>query len=85
MSDSERQEHGRGLLASSVERAVGSYLTTLEGEGITNLYGLVLAEVEAPLLRCVLDHTGGNQSLAAQLLGLNRGTLRKKMRRYGLL
>ena len=52
---------------------------------IRDSFGLVLAEVEAPLLRCVLDHTGGNQSLAAQVLGLNRGTLRKKMRRYGLL
>ena len=73
------------LLAASVESAVGSYLTTLEGEGVTNLYALVLAEIEAPLLRCVLEHTGGNQSLAAEVLGLNRGTLRKKMRRYGLL
>tara|TARA_Y100001968_G_scaffold256780_1_gene243258 strand:- start:145 stop:402 length:258 start_codon:yes stop_codon:yes gene_type:complete len=85
MSEPEREERGNGLLAASVESAVGRYLTSLEGEGITDLYGLVLAEVEAPLLRCVLEHTGGNQSLAAEVLGLNRGTLRKKMLRYGLL
>jgi Fis family transcriptional regulator len=41
--------------------------------------------VEGPLLSCVLQHTGNNQSRAAQMLGLNRGTLRKKMRRYRLL
>ena len=46
---------------------------------------MVLSEVEAPLLRRVLDYTGNNQSHAATLLGLNRGTLRKKLRKYGLL
>ena len=82
---SEGEEPRNSLLATSVEDAVGGYLTTLEGEGVTNLYTLVLEEIEAPLLRCVLAHTGGNQSLAAEVLGLNRGTLRKKMRHYGLL
>lgn len=81
----EMDTSGNSMLAASVESAVGSYLRLLEGEGVTNLYSLVLAEIEAPLLRCVLEHTGGNQSLAAEVLGLNRGTLRKKMRRYGLL
>ncbi len=74
-----------GLLSASVENAVDGYLTSLSGEGVTGLYALVLAEVEAPLLRCVLQHTRGNQVLAAEVLGMNRGTLRKKMRQYGLL
>jgi Fis family transcriptional regulator len=50
-----------------------------------NLYELVLREVEAPLMEAVLKHTDGNQSEAATMLGLNRGTLRKKMKQYGLL
>jgi Fis family transcriptional regulator, factor for inversion stimulation protein len=45
----------------------------------------VLCEVELPLLNCVLRHTAQNQSQTAQILGLNRGTLRKKMKKYGLL
>ena len=43
------------------------------------------AEVEAPLLACVLEHTDGNQTRAADALGLNRGTLRKKLKLYGLI
>jgi len=48
------------------------------------LYRLVLAEVEPPLLTAVLDYCQGNQSRAAQLLGMNRGTLRKKLVHYGI-
>ena len=46
---------------------------------------MVLTEVEAPLLATVLQHTGGNQSKAAEVLGLNRGTLRKKLKEHNLL
>jgi len=49
------------------------------------LYDLVLAEVEAPLLEVTLTYVQGNQSKAAELLGLNRGTLRKKLKQYDLL
>ena len=50
----------------------------------SNLYDLVLREVEPPLLQIVLQRTRGNQTKAADLLGINRGTLRKKLRLYGL-
>jgi Fis family transcriptional regulator len=50
----------------------------------TNLYEMVISEVEAPLLQAVLKYTEGNQSQAAALLGMNRGTLRKKMKQYQL-
>ena len=50
----------------------------------SNLYDLVLREVEPPLLQIVLQRTRGNQTKAADLLGINRGTLRKKLRQYGL-
>jgi len=45
---------------------------------------MLLAEVEAPLFKTTLEHTNGNQSQAAEILGINRGTLRKKLKTYGL-
>lgn len=73
------------LLRDSVEAAIAQFLRELEGESCVDLYDMVLAQMEEPLLRVVLEHTDGNQSRAAALLGLNRGTLRTKLRRYGLL
>jgi Fis family transcriptional regulator len=73
------------VLSKSVENAVESYFNSMEDQTITDLYEMVLSEVEAPLLRCVLRHTGNNQSHTAQILGLNRGTLRKKLKKYGML
>jgi Fis family transcriptional regulator, factor for inversion stimulation protein len=61
------------------------YFIRLEGQQPTNLYELVLAEVESPLLEMVLQYTGQNQSAAAKLLNISRGTLRKKMQQYGYL
>lgn len=60
------------------------YFDTLGDQEITGLYQMVMREVERPLLLCVLERTGGNQSVAAQILGVSRGTLRKKMREHGL-
>ncbi|WP_230656982.1 DNA-binding transcriptional regulator Fis [Psychrobacter sp. I-STPA10] len=68
-----------------VEHAVRQYFAELEGEQPHDLYELVLQEVEKPLLAVVLENTRGNQSKTAQILGLNRGTLRKKMQNYGLI
>lgn len=65
--------------------ALRSYLRDLRGQQPAALYELVLGEVEPPLLEAVLDYTGGNQSRAAEILGLNRATLRKKLKRYELL
>ena len=72
-------------LASSVEEAVKGYLNTMADERVTELYELVLSEVEVPLIESVLQFTNNNQSQTASILGLNRGTLRKKLRKYGLL
>lgn len=69
-------------LREAVDTFVRRYLDEMEGETGADFYNLVLQEVEAPLLQAVIDYTRGNQSRAAQLLGLNRGTLRKKLRRY---
>ncbi|MAI42572.1 MAG: helix-turn-helix domain-containing protein [Candidatus Azotimanducaceae bacterium] len=72
-------------LSETVKSAVDDYLELVGDQPVTNLYDLVLAEVEAPLLDCVLRFTGNNQSQTAQILGINRGTLRKKLVRYRLI
>ena len=72
------------VLADQVRDAVRAYLEELDGESPTDLHELVMGEVEVPLLQVVLEHTGNNQSRAAAMLGLNRGTLRSRLRRYGL-
>lgn len=77
--------HKNQPLHDSVRQALESYFTQLKGQLPTNLYELVLAEVEVPLLEAVMEYTKGNQSRAAILLGLSRGTLRKKLKIYGML
>lgn len=60
------------------------YLEALEGEDPCDLYKMVIGETERALLQFVLAQTGGNRSRAAQLLGVNRGTLRKKLEYHGI-
>lgn len=75
----------KGTLKSAAEDAIRQFIETLDGEEAREFYNLVLAEVEEPLLRVVMEYTANNQSRAATMLGLNRGTLRKKLRQYNLL
>jgi Fis family transcriptional regulator len=76
---------GRELpLRGHAERALSDYFTSLNGHRPAHLYDLVLREVEEPLFRVVLDYAEGNQSRAAGILGINRGTLRKKLKQFGL-
>jgi Fis family transcriptional regulator len=74
--------HRSDPLRECVREALSNYFTHLNGHRVSNLYDLVLAEVEGPLLRTVLEHTGGNQTQAAALLGISRSTLRKKLAHY---
>ena len=69
----------------SVQEGVKEYLQMMGDEPVSGLYEMVLSEVEASLLRSVLVFTNHNQSQSAEILGLNRGTLRKKLRKYHLL
>jgi Fis family transcriptional regulator len=64
--------------------AITAYFASLNGHRPSRLYQLVMREVEEPLFRTVMDYTEGNQVRAASILGINRGTLRKKLREYGL-
>ena len=68
-----------------VDRAVHHYFAQLQGEQPSQVYDMVLAEMEKPLLSVVLEYTRGNQTRAAEILGLNRGTLRKKLKAHGLM
>ena len=72
-------------LRDHVEYAMRNYFANLNGEQVTNVYDMVLAEVEGPLLEVVLEYTRGNQTRASEILGLNRGTLRKKLKDHGLM
>lgn len=72
-------------LREHVEQAMTHYFTQLDGQPANDLYQLVLEQVESPLLDAVMAYTRGNQSKAAAMLGLNRGTLRKKLKQYDLL
>lgn len=71
-------------LRESVKQAVNKYLKQLENNQIETLYDMVLSEVEAPLLEEVMTYTRGNQTKAAIMMGINRGTLRKKLKQYGM-
>ena len=71
-------------LNECVRESVDAYFETLGEHEVTGLYQMVLREVEKPLLQAVLEQTAHNQSNAAQVLGMSRGTLRKKLKDHGL-
>jgi Fis family transcriptional regulator len=72
------------LLSNLTDECLSSYFEDLNGHKPGDLYQLVIGEVEKPLFRAVLTYTKGNQSEAAEILGINRGTLRKKLKDYKL-
>ncbi|ONG13090.1 Fis family transcriptional regulator [Escherichia coli] len=63
---------------------VNSQDQVTQNQDVNDLYELVLAEVEQPLLDMVMQYTRGNQTRAALMMGINRGTLRKKLKKYGM-
>lgn len=75
---------GKKPLSTLTDEALDGYFRKLNGHKPGDLYQLVLGEVEKPLFKAVLEYTHGNQSEAAEILGINRGTLRKKLRTYNL-
>jgi Fis family transcriptional regulator len=72
------------LLSNLTDECLHNYFQSLNGHKPGDLYQLVIGEVEKPLFRAVLGYTHGNQSEAAEILGINRGTLRKKLKDYKL-
>lgn len=71
-------------IARCVRRAMDGYFRDLDGEKPCAIYDMVISSVERPLIEVVLHRVSGNQTLAAQLLGMNRNTLRKKIKAYGI-
>jgi len=71
-------------IATCVRKAMGQYFSDLDGETPCAIYEMVVSCVEKPLLEVILSHAQGNQTRAAELLGINRNTLRKKMQTYGI-
>lgn len=83
--DEERPESQQASeIYGAVKASIQRYLQELEDTEPCDMYNMVLRQIEQPLLEAVLEHTSGNQSRAAEYLGLNRGTLRKKLRLYQL-
>ncbi len=83
-ADSNREPSACAPLRAQVQAALHEYFQHLDGQLPNGLYQFVLAEVEHPLLETVMHYTRGNQTKAAEVLGINRSTLRKKLRQYGL-
>ncbi|MCU0842835.1 MAG: Fis family transcriptional regulator [Thiobacillaceae bacterium] len=71
-------------LAACVRRELKKYFKDLDGEPTSCVYDMVMNCVEKPVIQVVLDRAGGNQSRAADILGINRNTLRKKMQQHGI-
>lgn len=69
-------------LSEVVQKIVGNFLSLPETQGITNLYDMVLEQVEPALFQAVIEHSKYNQSKAAALLGISRGTCRLKLKKY---
>lgn len=80
----ETQNSDNASLTDTVKNTLQTYFDQLEDSEPSDIYSMVLKQVEAPLLEVVMQQVDGNQTRAAAYLGLNRGTLRKKLRIYGL-
>jgi Fis family transcriptional regulator len=84
-NDEKTADTPTGNLRESVTTAVRQYLDELDGQMSSDVYQMVLAEIEAPLLEEIMAYTRNNQTKASLMLGLNRGTLRKKLKQYNLI
>ena len=72
------------LLRVHTQDALTNYFDSLDGQKPGDLYELVLGQVEEPLFKAVMKYAKGNQSRASEILGINRGTLRKKLKTYSI-
>ena len=79
-----KRERRKQPIRRSVQSALELYLGDLNGHEVNDIYHVVMNEVEPAILDVVMTHVQGNQTHAAELLGINRGTLRKKLKQYGL-
>ena len=87
MAQNKRKKfNGEGRqLSHQVSKRMSKYFMELDGEKPTDIYSMVLKEVELPLLEIVMKECNDNQSKASKILGINRGTLRTKLKEHKLL
>lgn len=72
-------------LRQAVRDTLCNYFTTIGSEQPVDFYSILLEEIERPLLEVLINHTHFNQVKMANILGISRGTLRKKLKQYGML
>ncbi len=77
--------NSRNAIGNSIERSLDEYFRKLDGEPPHGIYDMVISHVERALLASVLARADGNQTQAADMLGLNRNTLRAKLTKYRIL
>ena len=77
--------NGSNEIGRSVERSLDEYFRRLDGEPASNVYEMVIGHVERAMLSSVMERANGNQTQAADMLGVNRNTLRAKLTKYNLL
>ena len=86
MPRNRKKFNGQGKrLSFQVEKSLRKYFKELDGEAPINVYNMVLKEVEGPLFEIIMKQCNGNQTHASRVLGINRGTLRTKLKEYKLL
>ncbi len=71
-------------LPDNIDTLLDQYFNDLDGDQASAIYEMVINTIEKPLLLYIMNKTEGNQSKAAKMLGLNRNTLRKKLKQYNL-
>jgi Fis family transcriptional regulator len=77
--------NGSNEIARSVEKSLDEYFRRLDGEAPHGVYDMVISHVERAMLANVMDRANGNQTQAAEMLGVNRNTLRAKLAKYRIL
>ena len=85
MTNTVSQKSKNKPLSEQVRKAMKKYFATLGDAAPANIYEMVMTEVEPELLKAVMKYANYNQSKAANVLGLNRATLRKKLHRYNII
>lgn len=84
IAKSKSKRNGNRVLSDYVSESMSQYFEALNGTAPSEIYKMVIEQVENPLFRAVLEYSEGNQSQAAEILGINRGTLRKKLKQYNI-
>ena len=77
--------NGSNDICRTIDRSLDEYFRKLDGESPSNVYDMVIGHVERALLANVMERANGNQTQAADMLGVNRNTLRAKLTKYKLL